>query len=81
MNTRGLPGTFAPMYQESAIGNSVNEPDVRDVLDPLVLRRLRRLDRGVAVLAQVGDAVADPVHVLLDGDDHVAQHRRAAAAR
>src|SRR4051812_39374618 len=23
MNTRGLPGTFAPMYQELALGNSV----------------------------------------------------------
>ena len=38
------------------------------------------LDGRVAVLAQVGEAVGDPVHVLLDGHDHVAEHRRAARA-
>ena len=33
-----------------------------------------------AVLAHVGDAVGDPLDVLLDGVDHVGQHRRAAGA-
>ena len=30
-----------------------------------------------AVIAEVVEAVADPLDVLLDGDDHVAEHRRA----
>src|SRR5712671_6033650 len=46
------------------------------------LRRsfLRRTDGPAATLHQIGDAVGDPVDVLLDRDDHVAQHRRAARA-
>src|SRR6476659_8935740 len=37
-----------------------------DLLRPLPLRLLRRLDRRQLVLAEVGDAARDPVHVLLD---------------
>ena len=53
---------------------------VVDVLHPARLRRLGGLDRGVAVLAQVVEAVGDPVDVLLDRHHHVRQHRRAARA-
>ena len=55
--------------------------DLVDVLDPGVFRLHGRLDARLAALAQVRDAVGDPVHVLLDGDDHVAQHGRAAGPR
>src|SRR5882757_3386459 len=54
--------------------------DLVDVGDPLFLGPLLRLDRLEAVLAYVGDAIADPVDMLLDRDDHVRQHRRAAGA-
>jgi len=47
---------------------------------PAVLRLHGSFDAHATVLAQVRDAVGDPVHVLLDGDDHVAQDRRAAGS-
>jgi hypothetical protein len=47
---------------------------VVDVLHPLALRLRGGLDACAMVLAQVRDAVGDPVGVLLDGHDHVAQH-------
>ena len=80
MNTRGLPGMFAPTYQELARGNSVasatsstcaTQPSSASGVASIV---------SSAVLAQVADAVRDPVDVLLDRQHHVAQHRRAARA-
>ncbi len=50
---------------------------VVDVLDPAVLGGRGRLDRRVARVAHRLDRVDDPVHVLLDRDRHVGQHRRA----
>ena len=46
------------------------------VRHPRVLGRGDRLDRRVAVRPQPDDAVPDPLHVLLDGQHHVAEHRR-----
>ena len=77
MNTRALPGMFAPTYHELASGNSVasatsstwaTQPSSASGVASIVLE---------LVLAQVADAVRDPVDVLLDRADHVAQHRRA----
>jgi hypothetical protein len=48
--------------------------------DPLILCLRRRLDRDLAGLAHVGDAVGDPFHMLLDGYRHIRQHRRALRA-
>ncbi len=48
--------------------------------DPALFGRRRGLDGTVAARAHEGDAVGDPVHVLLDRHDHVGQHRRAARA-
>ena len=52
--------------------------DLVDVRDPGVLGVPIRLDPLRAPAAQHGQAVGDPLHVLLDGEDHVAQHGRAA---
>ena len=38
----------------------------------------RRLDPAIPVVAQVLDAIRDPVHVLLDRHDHVREHRWAS---
>ena len=43
-NTRGLPGTLAPMYHELAVGNSVMSPQSLTCCDPAGLGRLGRLD-------------------------------------
>ncbi len=77
INTRGLPGTFEPMYQELASGYSVAVAHLVVVLDPEVLGLLRRLDGGFVVLSHAHGAVRHPVDVLLDRDHHVGEHRRA----
>ena len=80
MHTRGLPGTLAPMYQESACDIEREVRDLGDVRHPGVLRVLGGLHAAQAALAQVADGVGDPVDVLLDRHDHVAEHRRAPGA-
>src|SRR5215213_4645277 len=80
MNTRGLPGTFAPMYQEFAVLTSVM-PAISATCATHAscasgVGSMLRSPRS----AQVLDGVGDPVDVLLDGDHHVAEHRRAARA-
>jgi hypothetical protein len=62
MKTRGLPGAFAPGYHELQVGWSLRGGHLVDVGDPGFLG----LDALEAPLAQVGDAVGDPVHVPLD---------------
>src|SRR3954468_11739927 len=52
-----------------------------DVLAPLFRRFGRRLAAVDAVLAHMGDAVSNPLDVLLDRHGHVAKHRRASRAR
>ena len=42
------------------------------------LRLGPRPNRSVALIAHVTQDVGDEIHMLLDGYDHVAQHRRAA---
>jgi hypothetical protein len=51
---------------------------VVDVGHPGILCLGRRLDRLEVLCPQVGEAIGDPVDVLLDGDHHVADHGRAA---
>src|SRR5437867_12241556 len=51
-----------------------------DVRDPGFLGLDGGLDHRAAVRAQEGDALGDPVHVLLDRHDHVAEHRGAAGS-
>ena len=81
MNTRGLPGTLAPMYQELRLGEERERRPPVDVLDPRRPgpRPSASID-GQPVGVEVGDAVGDPVDVLLDRHDHVGEHRRAARA-
>ena len=45
-----------------------------DVGHPRLLRVARGLDGAETLRAQVREAVGDPVDVLLDGHDHVADH-------
>src|ERR1700761_3471268 len=52
--------------------------DLLHVLGPVGRRPLGRLDDPRPAAAQPGEAVADPLDVLLDGHRHVAEHRRAA---
>ncbi len=80
MNKRGLPGMFAPTYHEFA-GEEREVRDFGDVLSPLLLGLRRRFDAIDAGLPQVREALREPVDVLFDRDDHVAEHRRAAWSR
>ncbi len=80
MNTRVFPGTLAPRYQELQVGNSVKPATVFTKSTQLVLGLEGRLDRGVALLVEVADAVGDPLDVLLDAHEHVGEHRRAPRA-
>src|SRR6516162_84518 len=54
--------------------------DLVDVLDPGFLRLRGRFYARAAPLAQIGDAVGDPIDMLLDRHDHVAEDRGAARA-
>merc|ERR1719163_2052830 len=56
-------------------------PDHLRVLDPLLRLLLLGLHALDAVRAHVGQAVRDPVHVLLNGDEHVGVHRGRAGPR
>ena len=67
-----VPGVAGRRREHGAAGDLVH------VGDPLVLRLDRSLDGTELVAVQVGDQVSDPIDVLLDGDEHVAQHGRAA---
>ena len=49
-----------------------------DVRDPRRLGLVRWLRWSRAARVEVRDAVGDPVHVLLDGHDHVGERRGAA---
>src|SRR5204862_1433858 len=51
-----------------------------DVVDPGVLGLDGGVDRNEVSRPQVGDAVGDPVDVLLDRHEHVDEHRRAAGS-
>ena len=51
-----------------------------DFFDPVVHRGLAGLDARQSFGAQMGDAVGDPLRMLLDRHRHVAQHRRAAGS-
>ena len=66
------------MYQDAAFGYKVKLTASLHVLGPRFGRVRPSLDGVDAALAQVGQAVADPLHVLLDRHRHVAEHRRAA---
>src|ERR1700730_14684932 len=52
-----------------------------DVLEPQGFSFDSGFDAIEVVPGQVADAVRDPVNVLLDRDDHVAEHRRATRTR
>ena len=81
MKTRGLPGMLAPRYQEcGACGSSVASAAALTSATHLSTASGRGFDALDAVARMCGDAVGDPLHVLLDRDRHVAQHRRAAGA-
>ena len=54
--------------------------DLVDVINPIVLGILVGFHGSEIAAAHPGEAVGDPVDMLLDRDDHVAQHRRAAGA-
>src|ERR1700754_3128713 len=54
--------------------------DLVDVLDPAVLRFPTRFDDIQIVPAHMGDAVGNPVDMLLDRDDHVAEDRGTTGA-
>src|SRR5215469_13138567 len=54
--------------------------DLVDMLDPGFLRLRGCFYSLAAVFPQIGDAVDDPVDVLLDRHDHVAEDRGAARA-
>jgi hypothetical protein len=47
-----------------------------DVIDPGILGVEGGFNGVVPVIAEIGEAGADPLHVLLNSDDHVGQHRR-----
>ena len=78
MNTRGFPGMFAPTYQEFARGKSVRFAISSTCSPPLLLGICGGLDPVEAAFAHVREAGREPVDVLLDRDDHVAQHGRTA---
>ena len=65
-----------PVYREFALGMSAR-CELRDVFHPAVLGLLRGLDRGMAALVHVGDALAHPVDVLLAEDSEIGHCRRA----
>src|SRR5271163_195242 len=68
-----VPGVAANT-QRPALGDSAN------MLDPCVLCSFRRLDGSHVPLIEPGDAVGDPVDVLLDRVNHVGGHRWALRA-
>ena len=76
MKTRGLPGTFAPMYHDRRLAIESRGGDFVDMLDPGVLGGPVGFDR--APYSHCGDAVDDPVDVLFDRSHHIAQDRGAA---
>ena len=78
MKTRGLPGTFAPTYQELARGQQGRVGHLVDVRHPGLLGLRIASITADTVGAQPLQRVGDPVHVLLDGHHHVGEHRRAA---
>src|SRR5262245_24219005 len=73
----GLAGDVRPRVPGVGLGKQRSGRALVRMLDPGVLRSDRRFDRGEVELVQVSDAVGRPLHVLLDRDDHVAQHRWA----
>ena len=74
---RGLPGMFAPVYQDLAREIERGVGHLVDVCHPRLLRLRGRLDprRSRDCMCE---AIGDPVDVLLDGHHHVADHGRAA---
>ena len=48
--------------------------------NPFGFRVCRGFDGLQSLIPQMFNALANPVHVLFDGDQHIAQHRRAAGA-
>ena len=48
------------------------------MLNPIAFRVRRSLDPSHAALAHGVQAIGDPIHVLLDGHDHLRLHRRTA---
>src|ERR1700722_5887178 len=67
-----VPGV--PLGEQGEVGQRGDE------CHPVVLGLRRGLDAPEAGRAQVDEAVGDPVHVLLDGDDHVGEDRGAAGS-
>src|SRR6516225_3156414 len=61
-------------------GHQTRVHDLCDVGAPRVLGLRSRFDGRELVSSHVGDALGDPLDVLLDRDRHVRQHRRALRA-
>ena len=73
MNTRGLPGTLAPIYQELQVERS-EPPATSRMRDPVFLGLGLRLDAAEPLFAQIPNAIGHPFNVLLDRWQHVGQH-------
>ena len=80
MKTRGLPGTLAPRYHELQVGKSDASATSLTWLTQVSSAASSASMRARLARLHVRDAVADPVHVLLDRRHHVREHRRAAGA-
>ena len=82
MNTRGLPGTLAPRYQELQPADARIVPSASD--QAWATQSAWASGTGSIVRypswREVVEAVRDPLHVLLDGYHHVREHRWAAGA-
>src|ERR1700738_2807295 len=77
MNTRGLPGTLAPIPGATG-GAQRGTGAFADMRDPVFLGLGLRLDAAEPLFAQIPNAIGHPFNVLLDRWQHVGQHCGAA---
>src|SRR6516164_8974467 len=78
IKTRGLSGTFAPIYQELQVERSDPPATSRTMSHPALLGFGSGLDTTEALVSQIPDAIGYPFDVLLDRRQHVGEHRGAS---
>src|SRR5438874_19355 len=80
MNTRGLPGTLAPIYQELQVERSEAPATSRTCVTQFSSASACASMRLSPFSRQIPDAIGHPFNVLLDRREHVSEHRGAAGS-